>query len=42
MNHADGAVARDEIGYAPELTIEGGMRYTIDMLRQKAGFPSVG
>lgn len=42
MNHADGAVTRDEIGYASEFTIEGGMRYNINMLQQKAGLPSVG
>ena len=42
MNHVDGAVTRDEIGYAPEFTIGEGMRYNIEMLRQKAGFPSVG
>ena len=41
MNHADGAVSRDELGYAPGLTVEKGMRYTIKMPRQKAGFPSV-
>jgi hypothetical protein len=42
MNHADGPVTRDKIGYAPEFTVEEGMRYNIDMLQQKAGFPSVG
>jgi hypothetical protein len=42
MNHADGPVTRDEIGYAAELTIEEGMRHNIDMQQQKAGFPSGG
>jgi nucleoside-diphosphate-sugar epimerase len=38
----DGHVARDEIGYAPEFTIEDGIKRNINMLRQKAGFPAVG
>jgi UDP-glucose 4-epimerase len=38
----DGNVTRDEIGYAPEFTIEEGVKRNINMLRQQAGLPPVG
>jgi nucleoside-diphosphate-sugar epimerase len=38
----DGNVTRDEIGYAPEFTIEEGIKRNINMLRQRAGLPAVG
>jgi nucleoside-diphosphate-sugar epimerase len=38
----DGSAARDEIGYAPEFTIEEGIKRNLNMLRQRAGLPPVG
>jgi nucleoside-diphosphate-sugar epimerase len=38
----DGSITRDEIGYTPEFTIEEGIKRNINMLRRKAGLPSVG
>jgi UDP-glucose 4-epimerase len=38
----DGNVTRDEIGYAPEFTIEEGIKRNINMLRQRTGLPPVG
>jgi hypothetical protein len=37
----DGSVTRDEIGYAPEVTIEEGIKRNLNMLRQKAGLSLV-
>jgi nucleoside-diphosphate-sugar epimerase len=38
----DGGAARDEIGYAPEFTIEEGIKRNLNMLRQRGGLPPVG
>jgi nucleoside-diphosphate-sugar epimerase len=38
----DGSATRTEIGYAPEFTIEEGIKRNINMLRQRAGLPPVG
>jgi hypothetical protein len=38
----DGRMSRDAIGGAMEFTIAAGIRYNINMLQQRAGFPSDG
>ena len=37
----DGSVTRDELGYAPEYTIEEGIKRNINMLRQGPGLPMI-
>jgi nucleoside-diphosphate-sugar epimerase len=38
----DGRVTREELGYAPQYTVEEGIKRNINMLRQGAGLPLVG